>query len=149
VALFCLFFPHASRAVIGETQEMLYKRYGAGKEVGGQMLYTVQDKYSLSVYFNNGKNASMDVYTLMPKVDGTHDKLSDEDIQALLVLEGANLKWKKLITKAGEPTWEREDGQVIARIKNAPDQKTQEMCKTLVFVDTISTAAPVKTPKDK
>lgn len=126
----------ASHAAIGDTHEDLFKRYGAGKEIGGQMLYQV-DTFSLSVYFNKDVS-SMDVYTRMPNVDGTHDPLSDADIEKLLKIESiANGSWYKVLSKTGQKTWRRTDGKVIARFTpqhiNPSDQTT--VYDSLVFVD--------------
>lgn len=112
-------------AVIGDTAEDLFKRYGAGKEVGGQMLYKI-DLYSASVYFNN-KKSSMEVYSKLPGVDGAHEELTEVDVQNLLRMQGGNSTWNVVITKKGEKTWSRVDGKVIARFK--------EKDKALVFVD--------------
>lgn len=117
-------YPTVSYAIIGETIDDLYKRYGAGKEVGGQMLYKA-DAYSLTVYFNN-KKASMEVYAPMPEVDGTHKPLTDEDVQKILKMEGGGQTWNGVISKTGDKTWVRVDGKVLARLKKG---------EALVFVD--------------
>lgn len=115
----------AARAVIGDTTDDLYKRYGAGKEVGGQLLYKV-DAYSASIYFSD-KKSSMEIYSRLPEVDGSHLELTDSDVQKLLQIQGGSVKWNVVISKKGEKTWARQDGRVIARFK--PESKA------LVFVD--------------
>lgn len=120
-----LLAPGRASAVIGETVEDLYKRYRAGKEVGAQMLYQAGD-YSLTVYFKD-KKASMDVYCRLPAVDGTHQELTDEDIQKLLKIEGESQTWNSVVSKTGEQTWVRADGKILARCKKKE--------KALVFLD--------------
>ncbi|PAW78546.1 MAG: hypothetical protein B9S32_06385 [Verrucomicrobia bacterium Tous-C9LFEB] len=112
-------------AVIGDTPEQLFKRYGAGKSVGGQLLYKV-DIYSASIYFD-GKKSTMEIYSRLPLVDGTHEELTEADVQKLLVIQGGNQKWNAVRTKKGDKTWSRQDGKVLARFK--PEDKA------LVFVD--------------
>lgn len=104
---------------IGDTREELAKHYGAGKAVGGQMLYKV-DSYSVSIYFSNDKS-SMEVYARLPLVDGTHEELTLADVDKLLRLQGGDGKWNVVITKKGDKTWSRPDGKVIARFK--PEDK--------------------------
>ncbi len=116
----------ASHAVIGETPDDLYKRYkSAGKEVGAQLLYQAGD-YSLTVYFKD-KKSTMEIFTRMPEMDGTHDPLTDEDVQKLLKIEGGSQTWNGVASKTGEQTWVRADGKILARFKKKE--------KALVFLD--------------
>lgn len=115
----------SAHAVIGDTPEELFKRYGAGKPVGAQLLYKV-DIYSASIYFD-GKKSTMEIYSRLPLVDGTHEELTDADVQKLLTIQGGNQKWNAVRTKKGDKTWSRQDGKVLARLK--PEDKA------LVFVD--------------
>ncbi len=123
----------AAQARIGDTKAKLADRYGAGKEIGEQVLYTA-DRYSVTVFFNAEGKAAMEIFGLRPSVDGKHPTFTDDDFQEFLHQEGQGKDWETLSLK-GAPTWRRSDNKVFARF--IPNQQAF----VVIGMDNLSTAA--------
>jgi hypothetical protein len=109
-----LFGPVAVLGEIGDSREKLHARYGAGKEVGDQLLFT-HDNYFLSVYFV-GNFASMEVYTLAPDPKGDSRDWTEAHRNELLKRQGSGLEWQLGKSQTHTETyWIRQDQQVAAR----------------------------------
>jgi hypothetical protein len=118
VALALLGLAGSARAAIGDDITQLRAAYGSASEVGNQMLFK-HDGYSIAVYFDNTRSA-MEIFVR----DGSKpDKpdITQADIDAILVLEGAGQPWNPIQTHSGEPTWLRADRKLIARFN--PSEK--------------------------
>lgn len=124
-----LVWPVMAQANIGDDLGQLRGRYGAAKEIGGQMLFQihlVDDKiarlppssdqhegYSVAVYFD-GEHSAMEVFT---RNSGDPAKLDipQADIDDILTSEGEGKAWNPAQVHSGKPTWVRSDGKIIAR----------------------------------
>jgi hypothetical protein len=101
-----------ARAAIGDDLATLRAKYGSASEVGNQMLFQ-HDGYSIAVYFD-GTRSGMEIFVRDGSKPNKPD-ITQEDIDAILVLEGEGQPWHPIQTQSGEPTWLRLDGKLIAR----------------------------------
>lgn len=104
-----------ARAVIGDDLTTLRATYGSASQVGNQMLFQ-HDGYSIAVYFD-GTRSGMEIFVRDGSKAGKED-ITQDDIDAILVLEGAGQPWHSIQVRSGEPTWLRADGKLIARFNS-------------------------------
>lgn len=101
-------------ARIGETTEALHTRYGAGKDVGDQLLFS-EGNYDLSVYFDKKGKSVMEIYSKMKRDTSLAPEFSQEEIDALLKEHGDGQIWREAKTsKPGKLVWVRYDRGVFA-----------------------------------
>ncbi|MDE1170293.1 MAG: hypothetical protein PW734_03645 [Verrucomicrobium sp.] len=104
----------SAQARVGDTRAQLADRWGAGKEIGEQVLYTA-DRYSVTVTFNAEGEAAMEIFGLRPDATGARPAITPDDCEEFLHQEGRGQPWRKLDLPGAGATWEREDGKVFAR----------------------------------
>ena len=114
LAAFAL-LPVLAQAHIGETRAEFEKRYGAGKEVGDQVLFTI-DGFTATVFFDAKSRATMAIYAPRKGNDGVAPDLTPADVETLLHEEGQGKEWRKFQGTA-QPTWLRVDNQLFARLR--------------------------------
>jgi hypothetical protein len=114
-AFCCLGFLLATvRAEVGDTREQLRARYGAGKEVGDQLLLTAKG-YFLSAYFVNDI-VSMEIYTVAPDANGSPREWTEQSQKELLTRQASGKIWQPgKAQRTGETYWIRSDQEVAAR----------------------------------
>jgi hypothetical protein len=107
--------PALAGAHVGDLRADFEKRYGAGKEVGDQVLFTV-DGFTATVFFDAKSRATMTIYAPRRGNDGAVPPLTPADIETLLHEEGQGKEWRKFQGTA-QPTWLRLDNQLFARLR--------------------------------
>ena len=105
-----------AQAAIGDDISQLRAAYGSAQQVGGQMLFQ-HDGYSIAVYFD-GTRSGMEIFARDGSVPNKND-ITQQDVDAILVQEGAGQPWHPISTHSGQPTWLRADGKLIARFNQS------------------------------
>jgi hypothetical protein len=101
-------------AHIGDDLTQLRHAYGAtGKRAGNAVIFQ-KNGYSICIYFDQDRSA-MEVFTRDGSVKDKTD-ITQEDIDAILALEGDGQSWNEVSSKSGKPTWLRSDNRLIARL---------------------------------
>lgn len=118
-------------ATVGDSQDKLFKRYGKGKQLGGNvLLYKVRqdDKdsgISVSIYFS-GNTSTMEVFSRGHDKNGDRLPLTDEDIKFILQQNADGNRWQSYhARRSGRDMWRRSDGQVMAHYD--PDEMALTM----------------------
>jgi hypothetical protein len=102
-------------AMVGDTREQLVAKHGNGKDLGDQMLFSVDERYSLTATFQNGK-CTMEIYSCRTDADGITPPLTPDDVQTLLKKNAAGQSWATWATKSGSKFWGRSDKKITARM---------------------------------
>jgi hypothetical protein len=110
--------PALAHATIGDDLPTLRREYGSAKEVGGQMLFQ-HEGYSITVAFE-GTRAAMEIFLRDGSIPSKPD-MTQQDVDAILVVEGAGQTWNPVNTPSGQPMWVRADNKVVARFN--PSEK--------------------------
>lgn len=122
IAACCLavaFAAAEARATVGDDQEQLFKRYGKGKQLGGNvLLYKLNQKeengISVSIYFD-GNRSSMEVFSRGHDEKGNRIPLTQEDIELILAKNADGQRWQSYrARRSGRNMWRRTDGRMVA-----------------------------------
>lgn len=123
-ALLLAFLPALAWGRIGETRAQMEARYGSGKDIGDQTLYTAE-KMALTVFYAVSGGSSgpadrvvMEIVGNRPGADGARVPFTPDEIDALLRDEGAGQNWGGGKDKGGAMVWFRADQKVFAKIEN-------------------------------
>jgi hypothetical protein len=114
-------------ANIGDDIGQVRGRYGAAKDMNGQLLFQ-HDGYSICVYFD-GSHVAMEVFVRDGSVKEKTD-ITQDDVDTILASEGPGFKWNEVETPTGKKMWLRSDNKMIARL--SVDDKSNE--KTLMIM---------------
>ncbi len=117
-ALLLAFLPALAWGRIGETRAQMAARYGSGKDIGAQTLYTDEKTARTVFYQGNGgpdDRVAMEIVGNRPAADGTPVPFTPDEIDALLKDEGAGMSWGGGPDKAGATVWFRADQKVFAK----------------------------------
>jgi hypothetical protein len=101
---------------IGETRAEYHTQYGAGKEIGEQMLYSVGE-FDLTVFFKESQSI-MEIFAKRNTGTGVPEMTPAEKAN-LLDLNGKGQSWNQLTSKKNDETWRRTDGRVVARYNSS------------------------------
>ena len=115
-----------AHARIGDTPMQIAARYGAGKVVGEQLLYTVTLKeviYQAQIFFDPKGYVSMEIFSRKnPNPDGSPDApasdladLTQADFDILLAEEEDAVPWRKADSTPDKQTWVAGNNRAIAR----------------------------------
>jgi hypothetical protein len=119
-ALLLALLPALAWGRIGETRAQMEARYGSGKDIGDQTLYTT-DNTSLTVFYSgNGgpqDRVTMEIIGNRPASDGTPIPFTPDEIDSLLKDEGAGQNWGGGKDKNGNAVWFRVDQKIFAKVE--------------------------------
>ena len=138
-------------ARIGETIEQCNQRYGQCKQRYGQpdkpteqYVDFLKAPFKIIVHFYQGK-ADRVTYRMIEENDlGEGADISDNEIEQLLKLNGADRQWKRRVVISMDRYWETQDGRLIAYYKTFEHYlaiTTKEFCERV--------AAETKQKEDK
>ena len=124
-ALLLAFLPALAWGRIGETRAQMEARYGSGKDIGDQTLYTAE-KTALTVFYayagggtsGPGDRVVMEIVGNRPDAGGAAVPFTPDEIDALLKDEGAGQNWGGGKDKGGATVWFRADQKVFAKVEN-------------------------------
>ncbi len=126
IFIFLLLAPTFAHACIGDTKKELSARYGVGKDVGFQRIYT-RNGISINVFFDKEQLSAMEVFSKRvdtggAKVTGTEEELfqkqpelTQEEITQILKDNSGKYGWGDMQTADGVLFWFRSDRKVVAR----------------------------------
>ena len=117
-----------AHARIGDTPMQIAARYGAGKVVGEQLLYTVTLKeviYQEQIFFDPKGLVSMEIFSRKnPNPDGSPDApsgtgdlvdLTQADFDILLAEEEDAVPWRKADSTSDKQTWVSGNNRAFGR----------------------------------